>query len=86
MRSCKEITRLASDALDQDLPLMTRMGIRMHLWMCKYCARYVAQLEFIQWALGRWDEQLEVEAEEGEAMPDDLRQRLDELVQESADE
>ena len=83
MRSCKEITRLASDALEQDLPLMTRMGMRLHLMMCTYCRRYVVQLGFIREALGRYDEQLEAEAEGGEAMPDDLRSRLDALVKDA---
>ncbi len=63
--------------------MMTRMGLKMHLWMCKYCHRYFVQLRFIRETLGRYDEQLESEAEAGDEMPDNLRERLDALVQES---
>lgn len=48
MKSCKEITHLASRALDEELPLSQRIGIQMHLMMCKYCSRYARQLKFLR--------------------------------------
>jgi hypothetical protein len=48
MKSCKEITYLASRALDEELPLSQRIGIQVHMMMCKYCSRYAKQLKFLR--------------------------------------
>ena len=48
MRSCKDTARLLSDARDQPLPLLTRMGLKMHLLMCHLCRRYNHQLDVIE--------------------------------------
>ena len=45
MLSCKEVARLASDGLDNDLPFGTRFGMRLHMMMCGACSRYVKQLK-----------------------------------------
>jgi hypothetical protein len=44
MFNCKEVTRLVSESLDRELPFPQRMGVRMHLLMCKFCSRYRKQL------------------------------------------
>lgn len=44
MFNCGEVTRLVSESLDRKLPLHQRMGIRIHLFMCKFCSRYRKQL------------------------------------------
>ncbi len=44
MLSCREITELASDYLEGELPLGKRLFIRVHLWMCTHCQTYLAQL------------------------------------------
>ncbi len=44
MLRCKEVTRLhASDEI-RSAPLMTRLGVRLHLMMCEHCRRYVREL------------------------------------------
>ena len=48
MFSCKKITGMISESMDQELPLGKRMGIRFHLMMCKLCTRYQKQLLFIR--------------------------------------
>jgi hypothetical protein len=35
---------MVSESLDRELPLHQRMGIRIHLLMCKFCSRYRKQL------------------------------------------
>jgi len=35
---------MVSESLDRELPLHQRMGIRIHLLMCKFCSRYRRQL------------------------------------------
>jgi predicted anti-sigma-YlaC factor YlaD len=44
MLSCRDVTGLASDHLEGVLPLRSRLGMRLHLWMCAYCRRYVRQI------------------------------------------
>jgi hypothetical protein len=44
MLSCKDVTRLLSEAMDRSLPLGKRIGVRLHLLICKFCARYERQL------------------------------------------
>ena len=44
MLSCKDATRLLSEAMDHSLPLGKRVGVRLHLLLCTFCARYQRQL------------------------------------------
>ena len=46
--SCKKITGMISESMDQELPLSRRMGIRFHLMMCSLCRRYQQQLFYIR--------------------------------------
>jgi len=48
MFNCKEATRLVSESLDRKLPFHQRIGIRVHLFMCKFCSRYEKQLMFLR--------------------------------------
>lgn len=45
MLSCKDITEKASAYLDKEMPLGARMSMRMHLFMCNHCRRYMDQLQ-----------------------------------------
>jgi len=44
MLTCKEVAAHASRYLDDDLPPLDRAQLRMHLSMCKLCARYMEQM------------------------------------------
>lgn len=44
MLSCKEATRLVSEGLDRELPFWRRMGLRLHVVMCRGCSRYTRQI------------------------------------------
>jgi len=46
--SCKAATRLQSEALDHELPLRQRFGLRVHLMLCKWCRRYGKQITFLR--------------------------------------
>jgi hypothetical protein len=48
MLSCKDVTRLLSESMDHSLPFGKRIGVRVHLLMCKFCARYERQLLLIR--------------------------------------
>jgi glutaredoxin 3 len=44
MLSCKELSEKASDYLDGELSPWTRMEIRLHVFLCEHCRRYLHQL------------------------------------------
>jgi hypothetical protein len=48
MLSCKDVTRLLSESMDHSLPLGKRVGVRLHLLICKFCVRYERQLLLIR--------------------------------------
>jgi hypothetical protein len=48
MFNCKEVSSRVSESLDHRLPLYQRLLIRMHLLMCKYCARFRRQVKFLR--------------------------------------
>ncbi|MBI2379463.1 MAG: zf-HC2 domain-containing protein [Gammaproteobacteria bacterium] len=52
MLSCKEVTEHADEYLAQELPLSRRIGVGLHLMMCKHCRRYVKQLRWLIGAFG----------------------------------
>ena len=46
--SCKEASRLQSQALDYPLRLRKSIGLRIHLLLCKWCRRYGKQIGFLR--------------------------------------
>lgn len=48
MLACKDVTRLLSESMDRSLPLGKRVGVRLHLLICTFCARYERQLLLIR--------------------------------------
>lgn len=45
--SCREASRLASEAQDHPLAMRQRMALRMHTMMCAACRSYERQILFI---------------------------------------
>jgi Putative zinc-finger len=54
MLSCKESTRLLSQAQDRILTLPERLQLEMHLAICKGCRNYKGQLNFLREACRRY--------------------------------
>ena len=48
MINCKEFSRLACESMDRQLPLGTRLGFRLHMLICRYCARFHRQLHTLR--------------------------------------
>lgn len=46
--SCREATRLQSEAMDCPLSLRKRIGLRIHLVLCRWCRRYGEQIGFLR--------------------------------------
>lgn len=51
MFNCREISSLLSQTLDENTSWPRRMGIKFHLMMCRYCARFEMQLNIIHQTL-----------------------------------
>jgi len=49
--TCRQVSRLQSDLLDQPLSLPKRFGLRLHLLICKWCRRYGKQIRFLRHAV-----------------------------------
>ena len=45
MLNCKDMTTEAQSYIDDELGLWKRIQVRLHLFICKYCTRYVQQLK-----------------------------------------
>jgi predicted anti-sigma-YlaC factor YlaD len=54
--SCKEATRLMSEAQDRKLGLAERVQLEMHLAICKGCRNFDAQMLFLRRACRAWAE------------------------------
>lgn len=52
MMTCRDVTALASQHLDGELPIGKRLAIRMHVLMCRHCRRYLRQLRATVLLLG----------------------------------
>jgi len=46
--SCREAARLQSQVLDHPLPIRQRIGLRVHLMLCKWCRRYGKQIRWLR--------------------------------------
>ncbi len=51
MISCHEVTRLAGEYLERRLKLRRRLGVFLHVLMCKGCRSYLEQLRLTLLAL-----------------------------------
>lgn len=74
---CREMTRLASEALDRDLGRTERFALRSHLLYCAACRRYARQIATLRSALRRLASHLEIEQPlPGPGLPADVRDRI----------
>ena len=55
MLNCKQIIELTSQKMETQLPLLSRLEMKIHLLLCKTCRRYGRQLSVIQKALTTMD-------------------------------
>lgn len=77
MLSCKDVTRLISESMDHSLPLAKRAGVRFHLLICRFCARYERQLLLIREIMRRLAATEAKPGEpHGETLPAEARERI----------
>ncbi len=81
MLNCRETSKLASESMDRSLPLGTRISMRLHLMMCRFCRRYFHQIRFIREALKLTDEEYNADLDSSViTLPPDARERIEESL------
>src|SRR6266700_7243057 len=51
LQPCRRMVPLMSESLERRLTIRERMGLRLHLLVCDWCARYLEQIKFLRWIL-----------------------------------
>ena len=78
MISCKDAAELLSESMERELPLRSRISLRFHVMMCRYCSRYSTQVRFIHEALGEHAERLtDAQVCQVPPLPEDRRRRIE---------
>jgi len=72
--SCRQASRLQSEALDHKLSFPQRVGLRIHLFLCKWCRRYGKQIRFLRDAAADQPDQLLAPAPQ--KLSDPARERM----------
>ena len=77
MFSCERATELMSSSLDQKLFWSQRLGLRIHLFMCKFCSRCWRHLLFLRDAMRKCSERAEeIDFMPGEALSPETCERM----------
>ena len=79
MFDCKEVSRLISESLDRELPIIERAGIRFHLVMCDLCAEQKRQFEQLRESMQHYaklTEELEPAIEPSVTLSPEARERI----------
>jgi hypothetical protein len=48
--TCRDASQLQSEVLDHPLPPVKKLGLWLHLRLCKWCRRYGRQIRFLRQA------------------------------------
>ena len=72
--NCKQASRLQSESLDRKLPILQRIGLQLHLMLCKWCRRYGKQIRFLRQAAHQHSDDLEEPTDQ--RLPDAARERI----------
>jgi hypothetical protein len=74
LMSCREASRAQSELIDHELPASRRLGLRLHLFVCRLCRRYGRQIRFLHDAANHQPERLSEAVPRG--LSDGARQRI----------
>lgn len=57
-QSCAEAARLISDSQEHPLPRLARLGLNLHLVICRHCRHYQQQVQVMRTVLREYPEHL----------------------------
>lgn len=76
MPSCREVTRLVASGDLENAGWGTRAKVRLHLFMCRYCKRYAAQLSSLGERMRRVFREEKVEQQTLDRLHDSILKEL----------
>jgi hypothetical protein len=79
MLSCREATRLVSYSMEHRLPWTKRTRVRIHLVLCKYCARFEDQCLWLKTYSERYMAQ-SGKSHQGECLSSEARARIQQTL------
>ena len=79
MMKCEEVSKLVSQSLDRKLPLHQRIGIRLHLMMCKLCTQNFRQLLDLRQTLNLFMKEND-KIEPPETLPSEKKEKMKEEI------
>lgn len=71
--SCREAVRLQSEVMERPLSPARRLGLKIHLVLCKWCRRYGEQIRFLRSASQRLPDHSPASSA---VLPPEARQRI----------
>ncbi|MGD9720118.1 MAG: hypothetical protein AB7O59_08225 [Pirellulales bacterium] len=81
MLNCKDVSKLLSESLDRKLPFWTRMGLWMHLSMCRLCWGFRKDLLHIHSETRLHASEIERDAHEANGnLSEESRKRMKQLL------
>ena len=82
---CNQIVQLVSEDMDHPLPFGTKLKIRLHFLICKWCERYRQQLIFIRSAMRQHPDRLLGE-DLSAGLSSEARERLKQTLRQQQDQ
>ena len=76
MLKCNQVSHLVSTGEVTELGFMKKMELRMHLFMCGHCRRYVAQIQAIGQAARDMARQTDARTDQLEHMEKEIKSRV----------
>ena len=73
---CKRMTQSLGESLDKEPTLREKLVIKLHLFTCEACARYLEQIEFLKAAMHIHSSGPEDETETSIALSRDSKERI----------
>lgn len=58
MLRCREVSKLVSESMERSLPFGTRVQVRMHLMLCRFCSGFARQIRLFRRAARQSPERL----------------------------
>ena len=74
MLTCKNTSRLISEAQERQLSLKERINLRLHIWMCNNCRRFEKQIISMRKIMQlKWTQD---SSPVNKQLPDDAQERI----------
>lgn len=83
VRNCKNLAPLYSESIDRKLSLKTRIELKIHLFTCEACVRYLQQIKFLREAMQKHAESFESEALPEKKLSSDAKERIKKAIRQN---